>query len=497
MGPWPLATTSACIAGNRLREPGRGHADKFSCLFHGWEYGIDGELIKALDPECFPQGIDARKLSLQPVLCETWAGFVFICLDPNAGPLKEYLGVIPQHLDPYHFEDWNVTYDCTIEIECNWKTSVDAFNEAYHLSSTHAWTIEFSDDVNTVYDCYDKHTRMIFPELQASPRHPGAGTVTPMIKEMFLKRVGVDVDAFEGGPADARRAYADQIRAIAPALGADVSELNESQLCDDFHYTVFPNMTFNTHSLFTWIFLHRPHPTDPNKMFFDFINLSNTPNQEPPRPSKEFYRTADGDTLNGKCEGGDLLDEDLYNLPRIQAGNAIRCISGPPSRSAGSPHLASPPNPRGISRTGILAWAVGEWPRLTDRSNELLMSDPNANEWVDVPIPLPPDGETATFALGGVELLLCNASGTAYVVKDECPHVQTSMRGGLIRGTILECPLHGGQMDLRDGSPVAMPIRRPGVCYGVRKTEDGWQVAMPVSGSSGLDGRAEDRESNG
>lgn len=306
--------------GNRLREPGRGHAERFSCLFHGWEYGIDGRLEKVLDPECFAQGVDPEALSLRPVLCDTWAGFVFVCLDPEAEPLRSYLGVIPEHLDRYRFEDWKVAYDCTIEIECNWKTSVDAFNEAYHLAATHAWTLEFSDDVNTRYDCYGRHSRMIFPEVQASPRHPGAGTVTPGIKDLFLKRVGVDVEAFEGGPAAARTAYAEAIRKIAPTLGADVSALDESRLCDDYHYTVFPNMTFNAHSLFTWVFTHRPHPTDPGRMFFDFISLMNAPAQDLPRPLKEHYRTADGDTLAGRCEGGDLLDEDLYNLPRIQAG---------------------------------------------------------------------------------------------------------------------------------------------------------------------------------
>jgi len=304
--------------GNRLREPGRGHAELFSCLFHGWQYGIDGGLVAAQDPECFPQGVDTAKLSLRPVRCEEWAGFVFVNLDPEAEPLHEYLGVIPEHLDPYHFEDWKIAFDCTIEIECNWKTCVDAFNEAYHLAATHTWTLAFSDDTRTLYDCYDKHTRMIFPEVQASLRHPGANTVTPEIREMFLERIGIE--GFEGSAEEARKAFAEQQRKIAPTMGANLDDLNESQLCDDFHYTIFPNMTFNTHSLFTWVFTHRPHPTDPNRMYFDFISLMNAPGVDVPRPEKLFFSTQNGDTLDGVCDGGELLDEDLYNLPRIQAG---------------------------------------------------------------------------------------------------------------------------------------------------------------------------------
>ncbi len=310
--------------GNRLREPGRGHAEKFSCLFHGWEYAVDGSLIQAQDPECFPQGVDAKKLSLRTVRCDTWAGFVFINMDPDAEPLLDYLGVIPEHLDPYHFEDWKINFECTIEIECNWKTSVDAFNEAYHLAATHTWTLAFSDDTRTLYDCYDKHTRMIFPEVQASLRHEGANTVTPEIKKMFLERIGI-MD-FDGSPEEARKAFADQQRKVAPSMGANLEDLNEAQLCDDFHYTVFPNMTFNTHALFTWVFLHRPHPTDPNRMYFDFISLMNAPNADVPRPEPKFYSTEAGDTLADECEGGDLLDEDLYNLPRIQAGMRSRAF---------------------------------------------------------------------------------------------------------------------------------------------------------------------------
>ena len=100
--------------------------------------------------------------------------------------------------------------------------------------------------------------------------------------------------------------------------------------------------------------------------------------------------------------------------------------------------------------------------------------------WVDVPIPLPAAGGSERFAVGALELLLCNAEGSPRIIRDECPHVQTSLRGGLIRGTILECPLHGGQLDLRDGSPVRMPIRRAACVYPVRSTGAGWQVGLPL-----------------
>lgn len=306
--------------GNRLCESGRGHVERFFCGFHGWQYNIDGSLKKALDEESFEQGVPCEKLKLAEARCDTWAGFIFVSLNKDVEPLADYLGIIPEHLDPYQFENWKLDFDCTIEIDCNWKTSVDAFNEAYHVAATHTWTLEFSDDVNTTCDCYDKHTRMIFPELQASPRHSGADTVTKGMKEMFLQRVGVDTDNFDGDTADARNAFAEAIRGMAPMLGANFDELNDAQMCDDFHYTVFPNVTFNTHSMFVWVFMHRPHPSDPNKMYFDFFNLSNTPAIDVARPEKKNYSTANNDTLAEAFTGAEVLDEDLYNLPRIQQG---------------------------------------------------------------------------------------------------------------------------------------------------------------------------------
>ena len=106
-------------------------------------------------------------------------------------------------------------------------------------------------------------------------------------------------------------------------------------------------------------------------------------------------------------------------------------------------------------------------------------------EWVEVPVPLPAVGQTAAFEIGELALLLCNAEGSPYVLHDECPHVRTSMQGGQIRGAILECPLHGGLIDVRDGAPKGMPIRRAGTCYAVRKSESGLEVEIPVVNVNG------------
>ena len=178
--------------GNRLREPGQGRAKLFECGYHAWRYGRDGVLIEPQDEHTFPQGCPRERLSLRPVRCELWGGFVWLNLEPDAEPLVEFLGVIPEHLDPYHFEEMKILDDHTVEVDCNWKTSVDAFNEAYHIAGTHPDTLDVNDDVNVVIDCYERHTRMILKLAVASPRHPEHGTVTQRMK-MNLKSCRCDL----------------------------------------------------------------------------------------------------------------------------------------------------------------------------------------------------------------------------------------------------------------------------------------------------------------
>ena len=84
---------------------------------------------------------------------------------------------------------------------------------------------------------------------------------------------------------------------------------------------------------------------------------------------------------------------------------------------------------------------------------------------------LPPGGKRA-FDVAGRSVLVCNVAGEIHAVANACTHAAIPLLSGKLRGCVLECPLHGGRFDLRDGRPVAGPPRRPLERFAVR-IEDG------------------------
>jgi nitrite reductase/ring-hydroxylating ferredoxin subunit len=101
-----------------------------------------------------------------------------------------------------------------------------------------------------------------------------------------------------------------------------------------------------------------------------------------------------------------------------------------------------------------------------------------SSRWADVDATLPPPGALTAFEAGGLRLVLCNAGGAPYVVEDRCPHAFVHLSGGRLEGSVLECPLHGGKLDVRDGRPVAAPIRKPVRTFAVRRSGARLQVEI-------------------
>ena len=306
--------------GNQIRNPGMGHAESFQCAYHFFEFNLDGSKKFVPDEDTFTQGVP-QETALVEAPCDTWGGFVWFNMNPDAEPLLEFLDPVARHLDPYRFEEFSIMADKTIEWDCNWKASVDAFNEVYHVQGIHPQLLEGLDDIHVQIDLYERHNRYLVPMGIVSPRYPNQEEVTDGLRGR-LRNAGVDPAEFEGRSAEVRPFLQRRAREIAEEQGMDVSALNDDQLSDDYHYYLFPNITLNTHHFSFGFFRQRPHATDPNKMYFDIQSYARLPaGTEPPRPAHTHHK-------HGDISLGLVMDQDSYNLPRVQKGMNSRAYRG-------------------------------------------------------------------------------------------------------------------------------------------------------------------------
>lgn len=110
----------------------------FICPFHGWRWNTEGENTFVFAPEAYaPEDLCKDELALVPVRCETWGGCAFINCDPDAPPLIEALGEFAPHMDLFRVADLKVEWWLAAKIPCNWKLAMEAFQEGYHVATTH------------------------------------------------------------------------------------------------------------------------------------------------------------------------------------------------------------------------------------------------------------------------------------------------------------------------------------------------------------------------
>ena len=87
-------------------------------------------------------------------------------------------------------------------------------------------------------------------------------------------------------------------------------------------------------------------------------------------------------------------------------------------------------------------------------------------------------GQTRAVSAHGLSVLVCNADGRFYAIENRCPHAMVRLDAAVLSGCILECPVHGGRLDVRDGSPQRPPVRRPAITY--RVEERGAQIEITL-----------------
>ncbi len=222
---------------------GSGSTDRFRCVYHSWTFDLDGNLATVVDEEQF-HDLDRSCHGLRPVRVESWAGWIWLTLNPYAPPLREYVSDFADQFEDYGLESYEVIDEDSWVFPVNWKLTIENFIEVYHIPAIHPKTVTpFFDLRAAVMDTYQRHSRMTLP--------------------FKFENAPLVADPRQGIPVE-----------IPPRL-------NRMQLNADMHYFLYPNAVFNLVPTYATMFA--AYPIGVRETRFDYQILGIGPVDETAR----------------------------------------------------------------------------------------------------------------------------------------------------------------------------------------------------------------------
>ena len=268
--------------GNPLVEEKKGRVlRRFVCKYHSWAFLPDGELNFAPDKEDFPQGNPCENVRLEELRCETFAGFVWVNMDPDCVSLKEYLGPIWDDWEKREIHTWQRTMAKTMWLPCNWKIVLDNFNESYHVPTVHMRATPDTDrkKIRGAIDTYFKETRFDLSDeghnrmvmrggFGVGSTDEDGNIIDPLAS--LLRYWEIDPEEYKDRPEDTREALQQAKRKLGPSKGySHYANIPDEQFTDAFHYTLFPNFAVSVWADGFHFLRARPHRDDPQQCLFD------------------------------------------------------------------------------------------------------------------------------------------------------------------------------------------------------------------------------------
>jgi phenylpropionate dioxygenase-like ring-hydroxylating dioxygenase large terminal subunit len=335
--------------GRRLKDNICGRTGKFiRCNFHGWRYRIDGSLESILNPQDWSDyaTFKTSELNLKPVQLDTWAGWIWVSIDPHIQPLREYLGPLVAALDPYQFEDCRFRWYKTVIVPCNWKVVVDAFNEAYHAPATHPWVFKYGAPMS-----YTRAFGIHGAFWQRSPLSPhlGENVLTPAPMLPLRERLNYFMTKMSERARVMVSSYmvaaAERIQSLPP----DTDDLTLMTRFGEFHaeemakdgltwpsgltaeflasaatdYHIFPNTTLVPGVDSTLWLRMRPHGDEPDSAIWDIWSIERFPAGKHPELVRDFYPSPR--EFKGQ---NPFLQEDFANMEATHKGMWSRGFAG-------------------------------------------------------------------------------------------------------------------------------------------------------------------------
>ncbi len=321
---------NACLhRGTRLRDTD-GRVGSFRCPFHGWTWGVDGQLTDLPCEWDFPHITQSPETSCLPeARVARWCGWVFVNMDPNCEPFETYAAKLIEHFGTsFDFANRYVTFHAVKEVACNWKVCMEAFSEGYHVIATHPQILEFTGDANSEYSVWDDSpyvSRFVNGFGVQSPHL--SDTLSPQqVVDAYLEfaaRMPRGSGLTVNDDANPRALVAAILRTgMSARLNTDLDALSDSEVLDAILYHLFPAFApwagLGQPLVYRW----RPGRT-PDTCFMDVWRLAPVPDSgEAPAPAVCTRLTLDQSWKEAPRMGGlaDVFEQDMENLPMVQAG---------------------------------------------------------------------------------------------------------------------------------------------------------------------------------
>ncbi|RQH55384.1 aromatic ring-hydroxylating dioxygenase subunit alpha [Okeania hirsuta] len=299
-----------------------GNTLALQCPFHGWTWKLDGTLAHIPCRWDFEQ-VEDEAFRLPEIKVATWQGFVFINFDSDCESLESYLENLPEHFQQFALQERFTAAHVAKVMPANWKVTLTATLESYHVITTHPQILKLIGDVNSQYDIYGRHNRMISPFAVCSP-HLGKPKDPMVPAKALIEFKGGDPATLQMSDEMNPRAYAAEVtrQTLKQHLKIDCSAVSDTEMLDAISYFIFPN-------LMNWPgvgqplqFRFRPYGANPDLCIMDVLLLQPFPPGITPPAAKITWLSleqnfADAPELRGI---GPFLDQDTSNFLRLQKG---------------------------------------------------------------------------------------------------------------------------------------------------------------------------------
>jgi 3-phenylpropionate/trans-cinnamate dioxygenase alpha subunit len=351
--------------GMRICRADRGNARNFMCSFHGWNYGLDGDVINIPHGEAIYDAVERAEFRATPVRLANYKGFIFGTWDAEAPSFEDYLGDFAWYFDAYIDR-----YEGGLEIvgmhkwvlPANWKFNAEQpASDMYHGEVSHASAFQVM--VPPPKDAHSPPPEWAMRQL---------GQLSNPAGFQFASPYGHGNGWFAGGMPTMNETIYRWQQATEAQVAA---RLGPQRVLSAGHANIFPNFMMLSNYTF-----RVTHPRGPNEM--EIWAWSMAPVAAPAEVKEairlDLLRTfspagmfEQDDAVNWEEEQRILRGHMARKAPLIykqMLGRARYDADGLPGRTV--PHVYAEEGARGMYRHYMDMMSGAPWPDLTRRKQQ-------------------------------------------------------------------------------------------------------------------------------